>query len=694
MDSDKETFFANDNDFMGEQYPLLGCLALFAASLSAAEARLNLKIRKDTSSFDAVSSEPVVARRRAAGRRHVILQFREAPQAIEKEELMRRGIRILGAVPESALMVSIPDETSVEDLNLAWAGALGPDEKVSPEIAIAAALEETPSHYVVDFHADVDADEINSMILEHGLERVEHPDLLAHQRLVKGPLSQVLRLVEWDEVAYVFPASEDLIEGRHVIGCAGAQTEDGVIGQYIAKVGDGWDGPGMNSAELGYFFRSLTSKLDEQATSEEIVRALAEWARYAKLTFAPSAAPGMSRSIDILFASGAHGDGYAFDGAGKVIAHTFYPAPPNSEPVAGDMHMDADENWHIGSDTDVFSVALHELGHALGLGHSDKPGSVMYPYYRRVTKLADEDIAAIRSLYAEQTATATGGDTPQSSPLALTIQSPASSPVTTASSSLLLSGITSGGSSDPVVSWSSDRGYSGTAQGSRSWSIPAAPLSVGNNVISVTATDSTPTTVSASIYVIRQAEILAPTLAITSPTASGTYTTSSSSVVLAGTASHASGISRVAWNNSRGGNGVANGTTSWSTPAISLSTGANTMTVTAYEPGGQSASKKLVVNYANTVRDTVAPSLRITYPGSTTVATTASTIALRGTAGDNVGVESVRWLTSTGKSGTAAGKTIWTTEPIPLYVGTNAVTVQAFDAAGNMSWRSVTVTRR
>src|ERR1035438_9677714 len=63
------------------------------------------------------------------------------------------------------------------------------------------------------------------------------------------------------------------------------------------------------------------------------------------------------------------------------------------------MHLDADEAWHSGADVDLYSVALHEAGHALGLGHSDRPGAVMYPYYRLSTGLTDDDIAGIRALY-------------------------------------------------------------------------------------------------------------------------------------------------------------------------------------------------------------------------------------------------------------------------------------------------------
>ncbi len=66
------------------------------------------------------------------------------------------------------------------------------------------------------------------------------------------------------------------------------------------------------------------------------------------------------QTVTSLWASYSHGDSYPFDGPGGVLAHTFYPANPNPEPIAGDMHLDDSVSWHIGTNTDLFSVTLRQ----------------------------------------------------------------------------------------------------------------------------------------------------------------------------------------------------------------------------------------------------------------------------------------------------------------------------------------------
>ncbi|XP_047331016.1 metalloendoproteinase 2-MMP-like [Impatiens glandulifera] len=128
-----------------------------------------------------------------------------------------------------------------------------------------------------------------------------------------------------------------------------------------------------------------------------ITSALGKWASVSKFHFFPS--PVFDRAdIQISFFRGAHvGDKAPFDGPGGTLAHSGYPP-------SGILHFDADETWADGAvprTYDIGTVGLHELGHVLGLGHSNVPSAVMWPYIVQGTTkgLDPDDIAGIRALY-------------------------------------------------------------------------------------------------------------------------------------------------------------------------------------------------------------------------------------------------------------------------------------------------------
>jgi hypothetical protein len=506
---------------------LMACLLL--GDLTWAQGAIRLKTRTiDTAQL--VSQGPPAGRPLLGGR-HYLLQFPSYPGPEVRQALTRHGIRVLQYVPDNTLMVLAGHGSNIEGLGVSWAGELEAEDKISPVLATHAS-----NAFLVIFYPDVDMEIARAATQLEGFQVLENPDLLPGQLLAIGPYNAIWGLAAWDQVSYIMAASTDLLAGNPVMACPGPLTEAGPIGDYV-EVGNGWSKDANGSVALRYFFETLTNKIAAGTVEREVERAFQVWASYANVSFSAGQVQGAVRSIDILFASGAHGDSYPFDGPGGVLAHTFYPAPINGEPIAGDMHFDASESWSVGTSTDLFSVALHETGHALGLGHSSNPGAVMYPYYRMQTGLTSDDIAGIQALYGPVVAPAAA---PPATP---PVQPPVIPPVI-----------------PPVVP-------------------PVQPPVVVPPVKPPTSADTTP------------------------------------------------------------------------------------------------------------------PSLSILSPGLTMVATSSASIAVSGTASDNVGVVSVQWTTSNGYSGTAAGTTKWSAS-VPLLVGNNAVTIRAFDAAGNSSWRAITVVRR
>jgi hypothetical protein len=162
----------------------------------------------------------------------------------------------------------------------------------------------------------------------------------------------------------------------------------------------GWDGPGRGGAALCYHIGDIPDHLDRKAVDSAIESALSVWTSVAHISFTRTVLPHQPRSIDFRFGK--------IDGPGGTLAHAYLPYDVNAEPTSGDVEFDSSETWEVGDDYryaayDLVYCAVHEIGHALGLDHSNKPGSVMAPTVsldRCFQRLEQADVDAILRLYA------------------------------------------------------------------------------------------------------------------------------------------------------------------------------------------------------------------------------------------------------------------------------------------------------
>jgi hypothetical protein len=275
---------------------------------------------------------------------------------------------------------------------------------------------------------------------------------------------------------------------------------------------------------------------------------------------------------------------------------------------------------------------------------------------------------------------------------AIVINGPTAAPTfRTTAASVTLAGAASDDTGVQQVTWSNNRGGSGTAVGTTAWSVNNVPLAAGLNVITMMVTDDDGLTSFDRVVVSRE-QPLAPIVVITTPWPA-TYATACTIVEVRGAVVDANGsdtIASVTWVNDRGGSGAATMTapTHWLIASVPLQPGANTITVTAADDDGLTAIAVVTVNVTQTP-----PAVEIVTPKNPLV-TNRTQIPLAGTAGDTCAAPTVTWVNDRGGSGTATGTSVWSVANVALQPGQNVITVTATDEGGLTTTDTVTITQQ
>ncbi len=291
--------------------------------------------------------------------KNFIVQFDEPLNANIINELKNSGIKINGQISSTALSLFAEDKNNLNKLNnIRWIGKLEVQDKLSKAIEKL----EGEIYVVANFHWASNPSDYKNEILQKGGALINNPYMSRNDLLIKIDKNLIESIAGIDGIDYIYPASENLINGEKVHKCPGVLNEFALAPEYVTQ-GNGWDGPGLGSANLTYHFVNGTP--DVVGEEAEVAAALETWSKYVQVNWSATTTANLPQSIDISWGSAEHGDGFQFDGAGNVLAHCFYPNDTNPESIAGDLHFDEDENWKIGSDIDIYSVALHESGHGL-----------------------------------------------------------------------------------------------------------------------------------------------------------------------------------------------------------------------------------------------------------------------------------------------------------------------------------------
>ncbi len=261
-------------------------------------------------------------------------------------------------------------------------------------------------------------------------------------------------------------------------------------------------------------------------------------------------------------------------------------------------------------------------------------------------------------------------------PPTVAIATPAGDGIFVSSPALALSGTAADNLGVTAVYWRLNGDVWVAASGTTSWSA-SVTLAAGTNLLEVQSKDA-----ANNISLIASRTVMldatAPTVTVTTPVSNGLFV-ANPSVAFSGTAADNMGVTAVFWRLNGGAWATTTGISSWST-SVTLAAGANLLEVQSKD----AANNLSVVASRSITYDATLPTVAVTTPAVDGTTVTSSSLALSGTAADNVGVSAVYWRLNGGPWATATGINPWSAS-VTLAIGANLLEVQSKDEINNLS---------